>query len=61
MDAKNPASNNVPTPTNEEDLELVECGDVYCEYKYPRIHGGYPQIRRVILHPLLNTSTDFFS
>ena len=33
MDAKNPDSNNVPTPTNEEDLELVEYEDIYCENK----------------------------
>ena len=33
MDAKNPASNNVPTPTDEEDLEIVEYEDIYCVSK----------------------------
>ena len=33
MDAKNPSSNNVPTPTDEEDLELVEYEDIYSNSK----------------------------
>ena len=37
MDAKNPASNNVPTPTDEEELELVEYEDIYCENKLKTI------------------------
>ena len=39
MDAKNPASNNVPTPTDEEDLELVEYEDIYCENKSKTINN----------------------
>ena len=33
MDAKNPASNNVPNPNDEEDSELVEYEDNYCDSK----------------------------
>ena len=40
MDAKNPASNNVPTPTVEEDWELVEYEDIYCENKLKTIDNN---------------------
>ena len=40
MDAKNPASNNVPTPTDEEELELVEYKDIYCENKLKTIDNN---------------------
>ena len=35
----NPASNNVPTPTDEEDLELVEYEDIYCDSKSKTVNN----------------------
>ena len=37
MDAKNPASNNVPNPNDEEDSELVEYEDIYCDSKSKKL------------------------
>ena len=39
IDANNPASNNVPNPNNEEDLELVEYEDIYCDSKSKTINN----------------------
>ena len=42
MDAKNPASNNVPNPNDEEDSELVEYEDIYCDSKSKTVNDiGY--------------------
>ena len=39
MDANNPASNNVTYPNNEEDSELVEYEDIYCDSKSKTINN----------------------
>ena len=39
MDAKNPASNNIPNPNNEEDSELLEYEDIYCNSKSKTVNN----------------------